>query len=258
MSGKLKSQIAKQSSIGFDDLAGTFSSSATYTMKAKTWSIRRQADPVYRPLTRFLDEKGILNYQCTGSNLFFQTYLADAMNSDPANKDIHVTYLTGFVENTGRGVSRGTMGHFHTAVYSLKYNEPFQELDATPGRTNKEKASEVPFKPIDNPQLNRRFCPKATASMARKEGSDEDAHAKAEGIEKRRQTLTSDEFERILERARIMRNAAVEALRPVYEENSWLKNYQFRDLPGMRLVVLSKDLSIPFKNAVIRRALWSF
>lgn len=240
LSSHLDELVKLRSHTGFQDLAQMFHASASYTMDAVSWPARADADAVFKPYTIFLDPKGSLHYQCTGSNRLLQTYLNEAIKLDPGLAGFSTTYLVGYRGEAG-GVKRGSVGHLHTALFTTGGNSAFMELDATPDLKDEQgRAVEHPARrPPPVPEISGVLPGRLRVDDEPEELDAEDQMMKKIAEPK---NLSASEIERTISQLKELRNEAVSALYPIYEEQAWMKNHHFADLPGIRLLVLSKTL----------------
>ncbi len=260
LSAHISSQVKSGEGVRFTDFSQMFQAGATYTFSNQKWSINTKADPAFKPFTKFLND-GHLHYQCTGSNIFFQTALNEAVKIQPDLAGIQAQHLVGYAGGDGDGILKGSPSHLHTVAFRLQGDgEQHIELDATPEgaipapASQKKKPSPTPPTQDESPwrailpQRPKYYVPEERLEKQDDVKEEAETPTSAPPAEKPKVTRNHEEIERILRMLTSLRSETVEAFKPVYETEAWLARQNFLSIPGVRLIVLSNYLLDGFKD----------
>lgn len=248
-----------------EQLTQTFAQSATYTYDSKMWWVRGPRDNPFRPFTKFMNEEGDLNYQCSGSNAMFATYLNTYFEGTKYRAD----NLTAYVVTQPIPVVTLEGGHYRTVLFNSQGNEQYRVLDATPGgalgpgrgqpRIEKkpeyqlaesESSQEAPaplkkekekWREIGPAILPRK--PEVTDPVDVTEDDQPKASALVEEAVKPKVDLAQEELLKKLLELRVLRKRAVGSLDELAKEDHSVKRaIGFRDVPGHGAIVMARRL----------------
>lgn len=267
LSAAIQSQIQPRQNVTFSDLSAVWQGGATYTFSSQKWSIRKDADPAFQPFTKFLND-GRLFYQCTGSNILFQTALNEAIKLQPDLNGVRVEHLVGYSGGGNEGVLKGSPSHLHTVAHRiLGPADEYLELDATPPADTPEQGFQTlqpnTPRPQDGgqdrplrailPQRPKYYVPQQAEEEKKEEVKEEPVVEQApppKPLPPPPKPLEHAEIEQILKMLRALRADAVESFKPIYESEPWLAKQNFLALPGVRLIVLSNYLLEGFQDKI--------
>lgn len=237
-------------------MSQAFQEGATYTKDGIKWSVNYKAEEAFRPFTAFLNQ-GQLYYQCTGSNMLYQTTMTEAIKLEPSLQGVQMQHLIGYGGGDQAGVPKGSPSHLHSVAYKIEADgrgEQFAELEAQPPVQEttappKPKVPENPAPPTDSerwwailPERPRYHVPEMAVEDDKPEAPPKEEEppppAKKQSNKMARQKV--EQVERILTILKNTRTATVDGLKPVYESESWLARQNFLQIPGLRLIVLSQ------------------
>jgi len=256
------------------DLAQLFSSSATYTYSSLTWWKHWSGDPAFLEYTRYLDDEGRLHYQCTGSNQLLQTYLRELkLLGEASLQSMEITPLTGFFSNEDGGhLKRGAPGHRHTLVSNPR---TYFEIDGTPYGAPPEEVK--PNKtPLDLPKLKMQegvLPNRPKLNFSNQEGeSDEEERSESSPLSQdsilephssKSSRLNRNQLDLIFKRLFEMRQRVLESAKAATLGQNWIKNQNFKLIPGLKFLPLSHQLMESYENLehpedAVRRLGYSF